>query len=84
MTRQVKEGNLHVAEISPTAATVGNPLYGPSGSMTYRVLLQTAMGGLVPIDVDAETGDEAATKALAQMPGSKVTNVNPAPQKKAE
>jgi hypothetical protein len=79
-----KEGVLTAQEPSPTAATVGNELYGPSGVQTYRVMIQTAMGGAAYIDVDAATGDEAAQQALKQAPTAKVTNISPAPQKKGE
>lgn len=79
--REAKEGALPPQPVSETAATVGNPLYGPSGVMLYRAMVQTALGGFVPIDVEAATGDEAALKALEQVPGGKVTNISPAPQK---
>ena len=78
----VKDGVLTHREDSPTASTRGNEKFGPSGVQTYRVLMQTA-GGFVAADVDAATGDEAAEKGLAQHLGAKVTNVSPAPQKKA-
>lgn len=78
--REAKEGALPAQPVSETAATVGNRLYGPSGVMLYRVMVQTAMGTLVPIDVDAATGDEAAELALKQAPGAKVTNISPAPR----
>jgi hypothetical protein len=77
----MKEGQLTHTETSPTAATVGNRLYGPSGVMSYRVRLQSGAGGIVDVDVDAATGDEAANLALEQFIGGKVMQVSPAPQK---
>ncbi len=72
-------GPLLHRENSPTAASVGNPLFGPSGVQTYRVMLATPFGQAMT-DVDAATGDEAAEKALAKHPGAKVANVAPAPK----
>ena len=69
-------------QYSPTAATVGNALFGPSGVITYRVSLHNGIGVSV-IDVDAATGDDAASAALAQSPGCKVTHVDVAPRKAA-
>lgn len=74
-----KEGPLLHTIASPTAASASNPLFGPSGVQTYRVLLATPFGQ-AQADVDAATGDEAATMALAQHPGAKVAHVSPAPQ----
>lgn len=81
MTREAKEGMLPAQPVSETAATVGNKLYGDSGPMLYRAMIQTAMGGLIPVDVEASTGDQAAELALKQIPGGKVTNIAPAPKK---
>jgi hypothetical protein len=78
-----KEGALVHKENSPTAASATNRLFPPSGVMPYRVVMQTAMGGFMKTDVEAATGDEAAEKALAEYPGSKVANVTPAPQNNA-
>ncbi len=75
-----KQGALLHADHSPTASTVGNKLFGPSGVITYRVTMQTAMGGAVAVDVDAATGDEAAIAAHAKYPGGKVMLVEPAPK----
>ena len=79
-----KEGALLHKENSPTAASVGNKLFPDSGVQTYRAVMQTAMGGVVHVDVEAATGDEAAEKALREVPGGKVSNISPAPQKKAD
>lgn len=80
MSRAAKEGLLTDQGISPTAATVGSEVqYPPSGVQTYRAMIQTAMGGLIPVDVEAATGDQAAELALKQVPGGKVTNIAPAP-----
>jgi hypothetical protein len=76
----MKEGVLTHREDSPTAASAGKKLFEASGVQTYRVILQTAFGGVATTDVDAATGDGAAEAALAQYPGSKVANVSPAPQ----
>jgi hypothetical protein len=75
-----REGKLTHQEVSPTAASATNRLYGPSGEISYRCTLVTAMGGVIPVDVNAATGDEAAERALAKFPGSKVSHVAPAPQ----
>lgn len=66
---------------SDTAATVGKPLFPPSGVQTYRCELAK---GFVPfVDVEAATGDEAAAAALVgQGAETKVTTVYPAPQAK--
>ncbi len=63
------------SDVSTTAASAFNPLYGPSGSILYRCVLKD--GGFV--DVKAATGDEAATMAFNQR-GSFVMSVNPAPK----
>lgn len=76
-----KKGVLTHRETSPTAANASDRKFGPSGVQTYRVLMQTAMGGSVHTDVDAATGDEAAEKALGEFPGAKVAHIAPAPQK---
>lgn len=62
---------------SETAATVGRPLFPPSGEQVYRV--HTSVG---VVDVKATTGDSAAEQALVKHPGSKVLTVAPAPQPK--
>ena len=64
-------------EPSKTAASSINRLYGPSGAMTYRVVLMNGTAQTI-INVDAATGDEAADKALARHPGQKVAYVAPA------
>lgn len=71
----------HDEGVSPTAASVGKPLYKASGVITYRVSMVTPTGSFAFVDVDAPTGDEAASAALSQMPGGKVSHVEPAPQK---
>ncbi len=76
---KAEAGKLMHREASDTAATVGKPIYGPSGVQSYRVLLQTP-GGMTTVDVDAATGDDAASKGLAKFPGGKVANVTPTPQ----
>ena len=83
MKPELKEGSLLHTTHSPTAATVGNRLYGDSGVMLYRVVVQTG-GGIQSVDVDATTGDKAAEAALAKCMGGKVLTVQPAPQVKAE
>lgn len=75
-------GKLPSRGVSPTAATVGNPLYGASGVMSYRVTMMTP-GGLTNIDVEAATGDDAANAGLAKFPGGKVAKVDVTPQKAA-
>jgi hypothetical protein len=83
--REAREGVLTAQEVSPTASTRGSEVQFPaSGVQSYRVMIQTAMGGVSFLDVDASTGDEAAEKALSQAPGSKVTNIAPTPQKRGE
>ncbi len=77
----MSEYTLPAQERSPTAASAANPLFGPSGVIPYRVIVDTAMGGRTFVDVDAATGDDAASKALAQFPGAKVALVEPAPQR---
>ena len=64
---------------SPTAASIGNKLFGDSGPMIYRVTVQGGMG-MTFTDVKAATGDEAASAAIAKFPGAKVAHVVPAPQ----
>ena len=77
MSRAAREGVLHHTKISPTAATVGNRLYGPSGVMKYLVIL-SAGGAKSSTIVEAATGDDAAEKALQANPGKKVAYVGPA------
>lgn len=64
--------------VSPTAASAHNRLYGKSGALNYRVILGQMGGAMTATVVNAETGDEAAEKAIARHPGWKVTNVTPA------
>lgn len=66
------------SKLSPTAASASNPLFGVSGVIPYAVQMQTAFGGLAKLIVEAATGDEAAVKALAQAPGSKIMHIEPA------
>ena len=82
MKPELKEGALLHTVHSPTAATVGNRLFGDSGAMLYRVTVQTG-GGLQEVDVTAATGDKAAEAALAKCVGGKVLVVQPAPQEAA-
>lgn len=63
---------------SPTAANAHNRLFPKSGAMDYRVVLGQSGGAMTGAVVNAETGDEAAEKALARHPGWKVVNVAPA------
>lgn len=83
MKPELKAGALTHLDNSPTAATVGNKLFGDSGVMTYRVIVKSG-DSYIPVDVDAATGDDAAAKALAKTHGGKVTLVEPAPQVEAE
>lgn len=53
-------------------------------AQVYRCLVRTATGQTVPVDVKAETGDEAAAGALKDFIGGFVTNVTPAPQEAQE
>lgn len=76
----MSEGRLEHKEASPTAASVGNRLYGVSGVIPYRVTVQSAMGAMTFVDVDAATGDGAAEAALANHMGAKVLHVEPAPR----
>lgn len=83
MTQAAKEGALPPQPHSKTASTRGSEVqYPDSGAMVYRVTIAGGMG-IAHCDVEARTGDEAATKALEQYPGTKVAHVEPAPQKKA-
>lgn len=75
-----EEGKLLHQEQSSTAASIGNPLYGESGPMLYRVTVASGFG-MKPVDVEAKTGDEAAELALRDHPGCKVAHVTPAPQR---
>jgi hypothetical protein len=67
-------------EASPTAANAHDRKFPDGGVQPYRVLLAPGGGGAVgrASTVDAETGDEAANKALARNPGWKVAYVGPA------
>jgi len=78
----VKEGAVLHEVNSPTASTLGNPKFGPSGEMTYRVTMASATGAFA-VDVQASTGDGAADAAHSKHPGLKVTHVEPAPQARA-
>ncbi len=64
-------------QISPTAASVSNRLFGTSGEMRYLVLLSSS-GGQKGTVVTASTGDSAAEQALQRNPGCKVVFVGPA------
>lgn len=64
------------SDISPTAASAFNPLFGPSGAMRYRVVMRDGQ----VTDVTAATGDEAAVAALHVYPAGFVMTVNPAPK----
>lgn len=84
MTKQTTDGEVMreisgmTSDISPTAANAWDRKFGPSGEQTYRCALENAM---VPsVDVQAATGDEAATAALSRYPGAKVVHIEPAPQ----
>jgi hypothetical protein len=63
--------------VSDTAANAHNRLFPKSGAIAYRVVLANGKA-LSSTVVTAETGDEAAEKALAKFPGLNVTNVTPA------
>ncbi len=77
MTEEVKrEITALTSEISPTAASAFNPLFGASAAMKYRCVMRD---GHV-VDVTAATGDLAAEKALNERPGGFVVSVNPAPK----
>lgn len=73
------EGALPPQPMSETAASATNRLFGASGVIPYRVQMQ-GHGGAFSIDVDAETGDDAAANALAKHPGVKVLHIEPAPR----
>lgn len=79
----MKAGALVHEAGSPTAASVGNPLFGSSGVIPYRVTMQTAFGNSAVVDVEAATGDEAALAAHALHAGCKVLHIEPAPKKAA-
>ncbi len=66
------------SEISETASGPGNPRFGPTGVIAYRVIVAQQGGARAAATVDAATGDEAAEKALRQYPGWKVAYVGPA------
>lgn len=63
---------------SPTASSVGNPLYGTSGVMAYRCTMISPIGTAMSVVVEAGSGDEASLKALDKMPGGKITRIDPA------
>lgn len=71
--------NFYHRENSPTAASIGNRLFGSSGRMPYRVTIAGPMG-MTAEDFDAETGDDAASLALTKYVGAKVAKVEPAPR----
>lgn len=52
----------------------------PGDPQMYRVSLKAATGRMTFVDVKASTGDEAATKALDEIPGGMVAHVEPVPQ----
>lgn len=62
---------------SPTAASAGRRLYGPSGVIRYRVVLANGAARTATV-VEAASGDEAAEKALVGRAGMKVAYVGPA------
>ncbi len=64
--------------VSPTAASLTNPLYGASGKQMHRVMLGINGGGFKSVFVDAVSGDDAAKGALMTNPGWKVVHVAPA------
>lgn len=64
--------------VSETAASASKRLYAKSGAMPYRVTMGQSGGAMLATVVTAETGDEAAEKALAKHPGWKCINVTPA------
>lgn len=70
-----------VAGTKEEREALGFKAWPPSGVQLYRVAYQNSAGGLGHVDVEAATGDEAATKALAELGGGKVTNIAPAPQR---
>lgn len=63
---------------SDTAANANRRIFPKSGAMDYRVTVGQSGGGMNACVVNAETGDDAADKALRQFPGWKVINVTPA------
>ncbi len=71
--------NFYHRENSPTAANATDKKFGPSGAMAFEVMVATGMG-LIPHEVVASTGDEAAELTLARFPGARVASVNPAPK----
>lgn len=71
-----------VAATKEEREALGFRAWPDSGEQTYRVAYNTANGGLGYADVLAKTGDEAATKALSEIGGGKVTNIAPAPQRR--
>ena len=79
----IKDGALLHGSHSPTAQTVGNKLFGVSGAMIYRVTLRHGGGGMGQVDLMADSGDDAAEKALKGNMGAKVTHIEPAPQYQA-
>lgn len=77
----VPENTVAAANSQEEREALGFRAWPPSGEQTYRVQYRTAAGGMAFVDVKAKTGDEAATKALAELGGGKVTNIAPAPQR---
>jgi hypothetical protein len=72
----------HEAAATPEEReALGFKAWPPSGVQTYRVQYRNSEGGMSFVDVEAATGDEAASKALAANGGGKVTNIAPAPQR---
>lgn len=63
---------------SPTASSVSSRLYGSSGAMLYRCTMISPIGTQLNVEVEAETGDDAALKAMAKMPSGKITRIEPA------
>lgn len=83
MSDDRKDSFLPHTSVSETAATAGDDRYKPTGGMTYRVTVTTA-AGLAQVDVEAESGDDAAEAAHRQFLGGKVTHIEPAPAKPRE
>ncbi len=67
-------------EESPTAANANKRLYEASGTILYRVMLQTSTGQQIANDVMAASGDEASEKGIVNYPGAKVMHIAPAPK----
>jgi hypothetical protein len=79
----VPENTIAAAATPEEREKLGFRKWPDSGVQTYRVHYRNSAGGLSFLDVEATTGDEAAEMALAENGGGKVTNIAPAPQKKA-